>query len=166
MSRERPTDAVTGMDPEFIRQEGESLAPLVSAFGAGGYPPFLTLSSCRNRSGHQDGCRREQRKRSCSRPHTVLRFGMNVRLHSRVKNLDSEVAEVFGNPCGLDGDLMNSRVVHTSKAECRLKLGPVARDPMQAGKPGHVSLLGGPVPRLWCRYDVSSMTSVGPKTPS
>ena len=100
MSRERPADAVTRMDPELIRQEGESLAPLVTAFRAGGYLPFLTLSSCRKRSGHQEGRRDDSAERSCSSPHSLLRLGMNrVRFHARVKT-KLRISDMWPSPDG------------------------------------------------------------------
>src|ERR1700731_1043541 len=55
-----PTDIVAGLDPKFIRQEGQSLTPPAGALCTDCYRPFFCLSWRCSNSGHQDGCHREQ----------------------------------------------------------------------------------------------------------
>src|SRR3954471_24669074 len=54
-----PTDAVAGMDPKFIRQKGQSLAPSIRALRAGYRLPLFSARGARCSSRHQNGYRKE-----------------------------------------------------------------------------------------------------------
>src|ERR1700676_1113989 len=89
-----PTDAVAGMDPEFVRQKGQSLASPICALRAGRRLPFFGLNRSWGGSGHKNGCYRERSRSFCHALRHLFHFFLSGTARMRHNALATPLKQV------------------------------------------------------------------------